>query len=249
MKTLPICSPSSVARYSRAAALLAACMVVAPALSACDEAPEKPSASASQSAVADAQVTVPDVVSMKVDQARSALSGAGLTGTVNLKDVKGVAQAKKESEWSVVSQTPAAGEKVAAAQGISLVVRNDVAEAEASASAAAQAAAEEQAAEEKAEQERLAQEQAVKKQTVKKQAAKKQAVKKQAAKEPAAKQDKSSGSRQVQPFVGGGDRDQSGTYYSNCKEARKAGAAPLYRGEPGYREGLDRDHDGIACEK
>lgn len=234
MKTLPICSPSSVARYSRAAALLAACMVVAPALSACDEAPEKPSASASQSAVADAQVTVPDVVSMKVDQARSALSGAGLTGTVNLKDVKGVAQAKKESEWSVVSQTPAAGEKVAAAQGISLVVRNDVAEAEASASAAAQAAAEEQAAEEKAEQERLAQE---------------QAVKKQAAKEPAAKQDKSSGSRQVQPFVGGGDRDQSGTYYSSCKEARKAGAAPLYRGEPGYREGLDRDHDGIACEK
>lgn len=239
MKTLPICSPSSVARYSRAAALLAACMVVAPALSACDEAPEKPSASASQSAAADAQVTVPDVVSMKVDQARSALSGAGLTGTVNLKDVKGVAQAKKESEWSVVSQTPAAGEKVAAAQGISLVVRNDVAEAEASASAAAQAAAEEQAAKEKAEQERLAQEQAVKK----------QAAKKQAAKEPAAKQDKSSGSRQVQPFVGGGDRDQSGTYYSSCKEARKAGAAPLYRGEPGYREGLDRDHDGIACEK
>jgi hypothetical protein len=37
-------------------------------------------------------------------------------------------------------------------------------------------------------------------------------------------------------------------YYRNCAEARAAGAAPLYRGEPGYRSGLDRDHDGVACE-
>jgi len=37
-------------------------------------------------------------------------------------------------------------------------------------------------------------------------------------------------------------------YYRNCTEAREAGAAPLYQGEPGYRPGLDRDHDGIACE-
>ena len=38
------------------------------------------------------------------------------------------------------------------------------------------------------------------------------------------------------------------TYYDNCTAARAAGAAPLYRGEPGYRPGLDRDKDGIACE-
>ena len=38
------------------------------------------------------------------------------------------------------------------------------------------------------------------------------------------------------------------TYYRNCDAARAAGAAPLYRGEPGYRSGLDRDNDGIACE-
>ena len=38
------------------------------------------------------------------------------------------------------------------------------------------------------------------------------------------------------------------TYYPNCTAARRAGAAPLYRGEPGYRPPLDRDHDGIACE-
>ncbi|MEJ6594094.1 MAG: excalibur calcium-binding domain-containing protein [Parasphingorhabdus sp.] len=25
-------------------------------------------------------------------------------------------------------------------------------------------------------------------------------------------------------------------------------AAPLYRGDPGYRRSLDRDGDGVACE-
>jgi hypothetical protein len=40
----------------------------------------------------------------------------------------------------------------------------------------------------------------------------------------------------------------SGSYYSSCSEARAAGAAPLRRGEPGYRSGLDRDDDGVACE-
>ena len=38
-------------------------------------------------------------------------------------------------------------------------------------------------------------------------------------------------------------------YYANCKEAKAAGAAPLYRGDPEYREELDRDGDGTACEK
>ncbi|UVO13538.1 excalibur calcium-binding domain-containing protein [Mycobacterium sp. SVM_VP21] len=37
-------------------------------------------------------------------------------------------------------------------------------------------------------------------------------------------------------------------YYKNCTEARKAGAAPIREGEPGYRRALDRDGDGIACE-
>jgi hypothetical protein len=37
-------------------------------------------------------------------------------------------------------------------------------------------------------------------------------------------------------------------YYSNCAAARVAGAAPLYRGQPGYREQMDGDRDGIACE-
>lgn len=42
--------------------------------------------------------------------------------------------------------------------------------------------------------------------------------------------------------------NQSGVYYANCTEARNAGAAPIYAGQPGYRPALDRDNDGIACE-
>ncbi|WP_421924800.1 excalibur calcium-binding domain-containing protein [Paenibacillus luteus] len=36
-------------------------------------------------------------------------------------------------------------------------------------------------------------------------------------------------------------------YYANCTAVREAGAAPLYKGDPGYSQKLDRDGDGIAC--
>lgn len=36
--------------------------------------------------------------------------------------------------------------------------------------------------------------------------------------------------------------------FPNCAAARAAGAAPLYRGDPGYGPHLDRDNDGVACE-
>ena len=38
-------------------------------------------------------------------------------------------------------------------------------------------------------------------------------------------------------------------FYANCDEAKAAGAAPMYKGDPGYRPELDRDKDGIACDK
>jgi hypothetical protein len=38
------------------------------------------------------------------------------------------------------------------------------------------------------------------------------------------------------------------TYYPNCKIAWQLGKAPIKRSEAGYREALDGDHDGIACE-
>jgi len=40
----------------------------------------------------------------------------------------------------------------------------------------------------------------------------------------------------------------AGAYYQNCDAARLAGVAPLYVDEPGYRDTLDADGDGIACE-
>jgi hypothetical protein len=55
------------------------------------------------------------------------------------------------------------------------------------------------------------------------------------------------------PAVGGeaapaeaGGAEPGERVFANCSEARQAGAAPLRRGEPGYRPALDRD--GIACE-
>lgn len=41
---------------------------------------------------------------------------------------------------------------------------------------------------------------------------------------------------------------QSGDFWSGCDNARAAGTAPIYSGEPGYRENMDGDNDGIACE-
>jgi hypothetical protein len=45
-----------------------------------------------------------------------------------------------------------------------------------------------------------------------------------------------------------GETSDSSVYYRNCDAARAAGAAPLSRGDPGYRSKLDRDGDGTACE-
>ncbi|MEV6242514.1 excalibur calcium-binding domain-containing protein [Lentzea sp. NPDC051838] len=37
-------------------------------------------------------------------------------------------------------------------------------------------------------------------------------------------------------------------FYATCDDARRAGAAPLYWGQPGYRVELDDNRNGIACE-
>ena len=41
---------------------------------------------------------------------------------------------------------------------------------------------------------------------------------------------------------------EQSVYYSGCDDVRAAGEAPLHRGSPGYREGMDGDGDGVACE-
>lgn len=42
--------------------------------------------------------------------------------------------------------------------------------------------------------------------------------------------------------------DRQSTSYANCAEVRAAGAAPIYRSDPGYSSKLDRDGDGVGCE-
>ncbi|NUR99478.1 MAG: excalibur calcium-binding domain-containing protein [Kribbellaceae bacterium] len=37
--------------------------------------------------------------------------------------------------------------------------------------------------------------------------------------------------------------------YKTCAEVRAAGKAPLHRGDPGYSEALDRNGDGVACDR
>ncbi|MCU1647072.1 MAG: hypothetical protein JWN03_7347 [Nocardia sp.] len=49
--------------------------------------------------------------------------------------------------------------------------------------------------------------------------------------------------------IGAQSAKADNVYYKNCSEARAAGAAPILRGEPGYRSALDRDNDGVACEQ
>ncbi|MBF6213972.1 excalibur calcium-binding domain-containing protein [Nocardia puris] len=39
----------------------------------------------------------------------------------------------------------------------------------------------------------------------------------------------------------------AGGAFRNCDEARAAGRAPIFRGEPGYGPHLDPDGDGFAC--
>lgn len=43
--------------------------------------------------------------------------------------------------------------------------------------------------------------------------------------------------------------DTVSVYYANCSAVRAAGAAPIYEGQPGYARHLDRDGDGIGCER
>ncbi|WP_324806450.1 excalibur calcium-binding domain-containing protein [Sphingomonas sp. LY29] len=43
-------------------------------------------------------------------------------------------------------------------------------------------------------------------------------------------------------------RIETSVHYSGCYEVRALGKAPIRAGEPGYRETMDGDGDGVACE-
>ena len=204
--------------------LVALALALTPVLTGCDDATAQ-GASPTESATTQALVAVPDVVGMKGDAAAEALKKAGLTQAPSYTDVDGKESVWAPGNWSVTAQEPAASSQVPAGQAITLTVNHDSAKAAASAraSAAAEASASAAAAEQARQETARAADQT-----------------QQQTQQPVQTE-----SDQTQEQSGG----SSGTYYANCKEARAAGAAPLYRGEPGYREKLDRDNDGIACEK
>ncbi|MHA4215552.1 excalibur calcium-binding domain-containing protein [Bacillus cereus] len=97
--------------------------------------------------------------------------------------------------------------------------------------------ADEQARKQQEEQKRQADEQARKQQEEQKRQADEQARKQQ--------EEQKAQQAQTQPASG----NTSSAYYKNCAAVRAAGKAPLYKGQPGYDSHLDRDGDGVACEK
>ena len=112
--------------------------------------------------------------------------------------------------------------------------------------------ADEQARKQQEEQKRLADEQARKPQEEQKrladeQARKQQEEQKRLADEQARKQQEEQKAQQAQTQPASGNT--SSAYYKNCAAVRAAGKAPLYKGQPGYDSHLDRDGDGVACEK
>lgn len=209
---------------------VALALVLTPALAGCDQASAKKTVS-SEATTAQTTIEVPDVVGLKGDAAVDALEKAGLTEDPTFKDVDGKESVWKKSNWSVTAQDPAAGEQVAADREITLTVTHDSAHAEASAKASASAAAAAEASASAAAAAAAAAE-----------AAEKAAQEAQQAEE-AAQEQAQEPEEPAQPA------QKPQAYYRNCAEAKAAGAAPLYQGDPGYRSALDRDHDGVACEK
>ncbi|WP_082468225.1 MULTISPECIES: excalibur calcium-binding domain-containing protein [unclassified Sphingomonas] len=52
----------------------------------------------------------------------------------------------------------------------------------------------------------------------------------------------------VQAGLARARQPQPGDRWGGCNDARAAGTAPIYSGEPSYREDMDGDGDGVACE-
>ena len=219
--------------------LVALVIVLVPAVSGCDDSAAHEAAPASAAATTPAAVEVPDVVGMKGDAAAEALKKAGLTQAPSYTDVDGKESVWAPGNWSVTAQEPAASSQVSAGQAITLTVNHDSAKAAASARASASAAAEASAS--AAASARASASAAAAEEQARQEAAR--AAEEQSQQQEAQQQDQT-GSDQTQEQSGG----SSGAYYANCADAWAAGAAPLYRGESGYRAGLDRDDDGIACE-
>ncbi|WP_018762297.1 excalibur calcium-binding domain-containing protein [Arthrobacter sp. 135MFCol5.1] len=207
----------------------------------------EPASAASATATVEASVTVPGVVGLTLDTATDQLEKLGFkVDAVDSVDGKSIIVKKN---WQVLTQDPSNGaqaakgstvhlgvkslEKIAAEKAAAEKAAADKAAADAAAKAAAAKAAADKVAADKAASDKAAADQAAAAKAAADQAA--AAAAQQAAQAPAPA---------AVPAA-----PAPAAYFANCTAANAAGAAPLYRGQPGYRSALDRDGDGVACER
>ncbi|MET3164068.1 UNVERIFIED_ORG: beta-lactam-binding protein with PASTA domain [Arthrobacter sp. UYEF10] len=200
------------------------------------------STSTTVAVVADA-VTVPGVLSLTLDKATEQLEGLGLK--VEAADTADGKTIISKKNWQVTSQDPTEGAQMAKGSTVHLGVKNlekvaaekAAAEKVAADKVAAAAAAPEAAAAAKVVADRAAAEKAAADQAAAQQVAAQKAA--EAAAQQAA----------VKPAPVVQAPAPAAVSYANCAAVRAAGAAPIYAGTPGYGKHLDRDGDGVACEK
>lgn len=202
------------------------------------------------SATAEAAVAVPGVVGMTLDKAKKQLEDLGFkVEAVDSVDGKKILV---DRNWQVLTQDPAGGAKAAKGSTVRLGVKSleKIAEEKAAAEkAAADKAAAETAAAAKAAADKAAAEQAA--QAAAAQAAADQAARDKAAADQAARDVAAQQAQKAPAPVAPAPAAPApaAAYYANCTAARAAGAAPVYAGTPGYGKHLDRDGDGIGCDK
>ncbi|BCW81735.1 excalibur calcium-binding domain-containing protein [Arthrobacter sp. NicSoilC5] len=207
----------------------------------------EPASAATSTATAEASVSVPGVVGLTLDKATDQLKGLGFK--VEAKDIVDGKSIMLEKNWQVMTQDPASGATAAKGSTVRLGVKSldkIAAEKAAAEKAVADKAAAEQAAAAKAAAEKAAADKAAADQAAAAKAAADQAARDAAAKAAAEQQ---AAQKFVQAPVQAPAQAPAAAYYANCTAAKNAGAAPLYRGQPGYSSSLDRDGDGVACER
>ncbi|WP_411375701.1 excalibur calcium-binding domain-containing protein [Arthrobacter sp. MPF02] len=207
----------------------------------------EPAAAATAVSTTLEKATVPGVVGTLLDKATERLEDLGFeVEAVDIVDGKSIVVQKN---WQVVTQDPTEGATVDKGSVVKLGVKSlEVLAAEKAAveKVAADKAAAEAAAAAKAAAEKAAEEQA----------AAAQAAAEQAARDAAARQVQPAPAAPVPaapapaaPAPAPAAPAPAAVYYANCTAARAAGAAPVYAGTPGYGKHLDRDGDGIGCDK
>ncbi|WP_461174151.1 excalibur calcium-binding domain-containing protein [Arthrobacter sp. Z1-9] len=204
----------------------------------------EPAAAATAVETVEQTVTVPGVVGLTLDKATDQLEALGFE--VEAADaVEGKSIVVKKN-WQVISQDPTEGKSADKGSVVKLGVKSlDVLAAE---KAAAEKVVAENAAAEAAAVAKAAAEKAAADQAAAAQAAAEQAARDAAAR-PAPQVPAAPAPVVPAPVVPAPAPAPAAAPFANCTAARAAGAAPVYAGTPGYGKHLDRDGDGIGCDK